>query len=89
MQYNNDIRNLFRQRFIKEVPINIRIFSRYQRGLLLYHSLAYSTKHSFTSYRVAVVNDGCSFAGCFSDFLFFFEFKKQKIFLFSLNKVYA
>ena len=87
IQYKNDFRNLFRQKFNEEVPINMHIHSRYQCGLLLYRSLAYSMRHFSASHRVSVQNNEYSFA-LVSGMLFSFSNLKNRNSS-SLNECYA
>ncbi|CAM4790447.1 unnamed protein product [Rotaria magnacalcarata] len=81
-KYENDFRNIFREKFKEELPVNLRLFSRYTHDLILYHSLAYSVRHCSASYCVSIENSACALSRCFGNIIFFFEFKKQKFFFF-------
>lgn len=82
LKYKSIFRNLFQLKFKRDVPLSLRIFSRYQANLILYHSLAYVMKRGTASYRVSVNNSACAFSRCFGHIIFFFEFENQKFFLF-------
>ena len=82
LKYKHDFRDVFPNKFKEEVPAKLRIFSRYQCGLMLYRALVYSAKHCFASYCVSVKNSECIFSRCFGHIVLFFEFRKQKLFFF-------
>ena len=82
MKFRSVFREVFLEKFHAEVPATFCISSRFQSGFYLYHSLAYSKRHSTASHRVCVDNRRCSFSRCFGEIIFFFEYNGHMYFFF-------
>ena len=77
--YRQEFELIYRQVFGELPDTSIKFYSRYQRGLLVFHSMMYSRGEQCCSYNVCVKINGNETSSClrYGQILFFFYVKNE------------
>ena len=73
--YHQEFDLVFNQMFGEFPASSLKYYSRYQRGLIIYHSLSYTRRQNSNSYSVCVVDasDPMKSILCYGEIIFFFN----------------
>ncbi len=82
--YDQEFRLVFNQIFGEFPDSSLKYYSRYQRGLIMYHSMSYNRRHNCDSYSVCVKNetDPMKLSLWYGQILFFFYIQNEPFFFF-------
>ncbi|CAF1198932.1 unnamed protein product [Adineta steineri] len=82
--YSQEFDLLFYQKFGEFPDLSLKCYSRYQFGLITYHSLSYSRRQNSNSYNICIKdkNDPNKLILYFGQILFFFHMHSTPFFLF-------
>ena len=84
IRYQSEFRNAFYLFFGHNIDSSLEYASRFQCGIQLYHTLAYSRKQNTVSYRICVHNARCIKQICCGEIVFFFSRHGENVFLLKL-----
>ncbi|CAM4771130.1 unnamed protein product [Rotaria magnacalcarata] len=73
-QFKEEFKKCFVEYFGVESISSIKFYSRYQDGLIVYHSLSYTNKKKSSSYNVSIMNQSNARTSTTGQIIFFFEY---------------